>query len=268
MSAIAGSKCETPNCNKSATLQCPTCLKIGIQGSFFCGQECFKGYWKTHKIIHALASKQTLHSDILLVNGNQLICGLYFIISFLAAGTGTNANNVVNEHNPYPYFKYTGKLRPYPQTPIRKVPENIARPDYADHPQGRSVSEESFRGWLFVEPLSMIQYLSIHINFILICLGNTTIKVLNDEEIESMYVSCKLGREVLDEAAKAIDIGVTTDEIDRVVHEACIERDCYPSPMNYYNFPASCCTSVNEVICHGIPDTRPLQVTNKQTECF
>lgn len=90
--------------------------------------------------------------------------------------------------------------------------------------------------------------------------GNTTIKVLNDEEIESMRVSCKLGREVLDEAAKAIGVGVTTDEIDRVVHEACIERECYPSPLNYYKFPASCCTSVNEVICHGIPDTRPLEV--------
>lgn len=86
-----------------------------------------------------------------------------------------------------------------------------------------------------------------------------------------MRVSTKLGREVLDEAAKAIAVGVTTDEIDRVVHEACIERDCYPSPMNYYNFPASCCTSVNEVICHGIPDTRPLQVGYKQhqppTQC-
>lgn len=91
--------------------------------------------------------------------------------------------------------------------------------------------------------------------------GNTTIKVLNDEEIESMRVSCKLGREVLDEAAKAIAVGVTTDEVDRVVHEACIERECYPSPLNYYKFPASCCTSVNEVICHGIPDTRPLEVT-------
>lgn len=91
-----------------------------------------------------------------------------------------------------------------------------------------------------------------------------------------MRVSCKLGREVLDEAAKVCDVGITTDEIDRVVHEACIERECYPSPLNYYEFPASCCTSVNEVrkflpfffilvfwflqvICHGIPDTRPLK---------
>lgn len=51
----------------------------------------------------------------------------------------------------------------------------------------------------------------------------------------------------MDEAARVCDVGVTTDEIDRVVHEACIERDCYPSPLNYYEFPKSCCTSVNEV---------------------
>lgn len=54
-------------------------------------------------------------------------------------------------------------------------------------------------------------------------------------------------------------MGVTTEEIDRVVHEHIIDSDAYPSPLNYYNFPRSCCTSVNEVICHGIPDTRPLQ---------
>jgi len=54
-------------------------------------------------------------------------------------------------------------------------------------------------------------------------------------------------------------VGVTTDEVDRVVHEACIERDCYPSPLGYYKFPKSCCTSVNEVICHGIPDMRQLE---------
>lgn len=41
--------------------------------------------------------------------------------------------------------------------------------------------------------------------------------------------------------------------------KACTARNCYPSPLNYYNFPKSCCTSVNEVICHGIPDRRLLQ---------
>lgn len=114
------------------------------------------------------------------------------------------------------------------------MPEHIERPDYADHPQGRAASEEAMR-------------------------GNTSIKVLDDEEIEAMRVAGRLGRECLDEAAKAVEVGVTTDELDRLVHEAAIERDCYPSPLNYYNFPKSCCTSVNEVICHGIPDLRPLK---------
>ena len=73
-----------------------------------------------------------------------------------------------------------------------------------------------------------------------------------------MLFTLVVNHQVLDEGAAAIGVGVTTDEIDRVVHEACMERDCYPSPLNYYTFPKSCCTSVNEVICHGIPDARPL----------
>jgi methionyl aminopeptidase len=60
-------------------------------------------------------------------------------------------------------------------------------------------------------------------------------------------------------AGKALRVGVTSDEIDRVVHAACLERECYPSPLNYYHFPKSVCVSVNEVICHGIPDSRAFE---------
>lgn len=49
--------CESMGCKNVANLQCPTCIKLGIQGSFFCSQECFKSNWKSHKIIHSLASK-------------------------------------------------------------------------------------------------------------------------------------------------------------------------------------------------------------------
>ncbi|SPP81281.1 blast:Methionine aminopeptidase 1 [Drosophila guanche] len=149
----------------------------------------------------------------------------------LGGAQNTAAEN--GAYNPWPQFKFTGKLRPFEQTPKRAVPLSIQRPDYADHVEGRSLSEEALRG--------------------------TTIKVLDDEEIEAMRVAGRLGRECLDEGAKAVEVGVTTDELDRLVHEAAIERDCYPSPLNYYNFPKSCCTSVNEVICHGIPDKRPLE---------
>eukprot|EP00957_Ditylum_brightwellii_P056460 4279403-Ditylum_brightwellii.AAC.1 len=74
-----------------------------------------------------------------------------------------------------------------------------------------------------------------------------------------MRASGRLAREVLDLAGRAVRPGVTTDEIDNIVHGATIKAGAYPSPLNYHNFPKSCCTSLNEVICHGIPDDRELQ---------
>ena len=59
--------------------------------------------------------------------------------------------------------------------------------------------------------------------------------------------------------AAAIEPGVTTDDLDAVAHEAYIARGGYPSPLGYKGFPKSVCTSVNEVICHGIPDDRKLR---------
>uniref|UniRef100_G3NPM6 Methionine aminopeptidase n=1 Tax=Gasterosteus aculeatus aculeatus TaxID=481459 RepID=G3NPM6_GASAC len=137
--------------------------------------------------------------------------------------------------DPWPGYRYTGKLHPhYPLTPMRLVPSDIQRPDYADHPRGISESEQFLK-------------------------GTSQIKILCPEDIEGMRVVCNLAREVLDLAAELVKVGVTTEEIDHAVHLACIARNCYPSPLNYYNFPKSCCTSVNEVICHGIPDRRPLE---------
>ncbi|HEX5616535.1 MAG TPA: type I methionyl aminopeptidase [Acidimicrobiia bacterium] len=65
--------------------------------------------------------------------------------------------------------------------------------------------------------------------------------------------------EVLTEVGAAVAPGVTTDELDRICHEACIARGGYPSPLDYKGFPKSLCTSVNEIICHGIPDDRALR---------
>jgi methionyl aminopeptidase len=65
--------------------------------------------------------------------------------------------------------------------------------------------------------------------------------------------------------------GITTDEIDNIVHEETLKRGAYPSPLNYHGFPKSCCTSVNEVICHGIPDDRKLEegdIINLDITCY
>lgn len=79
------------------------------------------------------------------------------------------------------------------------------------------------------------------------------------DEIPKMRVAGRLAAEVLIEVGNAVRPGVTTDELDRVGHEATLARDSYPSPLNYRGFPKSLCTSVNEVICHGIPDSTVLR---------
>uniref|UniRef100_A0A3B5A0Q7 Methionine aminopeptidase n=1 Tax=Stegastes partitus TaxID=144197 RepID=A0A3B5A0Q7_9TELE len=182
-STEARRECETEGCSKDAKLQCPTCIKLGIQGSYFCSQECFKGSWASHKLLHKKAKEDK--------NQNE------------------SKNCVERDINTDPWsgYRYTGKLRPhYPLTPMRPVPGDIQRPDYADHPRGNQVS------FLWKCIFSSSYWLSIH--------------------LESVTFFFKT---------------------------ACTARNCYPSPLNYYNFPKSCCTSVNEVICHGIPDRRPLQ---------
>ncbi|ONM05217.1 Methionine aminopeptidase 1A [Zea mays] len=120
-------------------------------------------------------------------------------------------------------------LRPHPISKMRVVPDEIEKPDWA------------LDGIPKIEPDSDLQ---------------KRVEIKTPDLIERMRVTCRIAREVLDAAARVIKPGITTDEIDRVVHEETIARGGYPSPLNYYFFPKSCCTSVNEVICHGIPDAR------------
>ena len=68
----------------------------------------------------------------------------------------------------------------------------------------------------------------------------------------------QMAAEVLLLAGKLVAPGVTTDSIDAQVHEEIVRRGAYPSPLNYRGYPKSVCTSINEVICHGIPDSRAL----------
>ncbi len=78
------------------------------------------------------------------------------------------------------------------------------------------------------------------------------------DEVERMRRAGHAAAEILLEVGAQVAPGVTTDQLDQVAHEATLERGGYPSPLNYRGYPKSVCTSVNEVICHGIPDSRPL----------
>ncbi len=116
-------------------------------------------------------------------------------------------------------------IRPGELSPVRSVPAEIGRPPYAE--TGDPLEHD--------EP-----------------------PVQPPEVIEAMRRAGRAAAEVLQETGAAVRPGITTDELDRICHEACIARGGYPSPLNYKGFPKSLCTSVNEVICHGIPDSRGL----------
>ncbi|WP_058234072.1 type I methionyl aminopeptidase [Devriesea agamarum] len=104
----------------------------------------------------------------------------------------------------------------------RSVPQNIARPEYVGKDEAVSDSGPY---------------------------------VQDTETIEAMRTAGKIAALALAEAGKAAAPGVSTDEIDRVVHEVLCDHGAYPSTLGYLHFPKSCCTSLNEVICHGIPDS-------------
>ncbi|KAI8122893.1 mitochondrial, Methionine aminopeptidase 1D [Lucilia cuprina] len=84
-------------------------------------------------------------------------------------------------------------------------------------------------------------------------------EIKTELQIKKMRESCRLAADILKSCQEIIKVGVTTDEIDRFVHEKIILAKAYPSPLRYAGFPKSICTSVNNVACHGIPDDRPLQ---------
>lgn len=111
-------------------------------------------------------------------------------------------------------------------SPRRSVPSSITRPEYVDKP-----APARFEG-------SDVQSL---------------------DTIEAMRVAGRIAAGALAEVGKAIKPGVTTDELDRIGHEYLIEHGAYPSTLGYRGFPKSLCSSLNEVICHGIPDSTELR---------
>ncbi|QKT07070.1 type I methionyl aminopeptidase [Gordonia sp. X0973] len=113
-------------------------------------------------------------------------------------------------------------LAPGVVSPRRAVPDHIVRPEYV----GRTTAKEGAEPW-----------------------------VQTPDIIERVRVAGKIAANALAVAGAAVEPGVTTDELDGIVHDYLVAHDAYPSTLGYKGYPKSCCTSVNEVICHGIPDS-------------
>jgi methionyl aminopeptidase len=117
-------------------------------------------------------------------------------------------------------------LAPGAISPRRPVPAHIPRPEYVDRPR-----PERYTGS----------------------------EVKDAATIEKMRAAARLAAQALQLVGSHVAPGVTTDELDRIGHEFLCDHGAYPSTLGYKGFPKSLCTSVNEVICHGIPDDRPIE---------
>jgi methionyl aminopeptidase len=87
----------------------------------------------------------------------------------------------------------------------------------------------------------------------------SSVEIKSPKEIESLRRACRLAAETLLEVGPIIRPGISTDDINRFVHEDTIRRGARPAPLNYHGFPKSVCTSINEVVCHGIPGSQRLK---------
>ncbi len=111
-------------------------------------------------------------------------------------------------------------------SPRRAVPAHIARPEYVDQPAPQRFTGE---------------------------------EVKDAETIAKMRVAGRLAAQARELVGSHVVPGVTTDELDRIGHEFLCDHGAYPSTLGYRGFPKSLCASVNEVICHGIPDARVVE---------
>ncbi|WP_193559730.1 type I methionyl aminopeptidase [Tsukamurella asaccharolytica] len=117
-------------------------------------------------------------------------------------------------------------LVPGTVSPRLAVPAKIVRPEYVD----KKTANEGKEPW-----------------------------VQTPETIEKMRLASRIAADALQAAGAAVAPGVTTDHLDRVAHEYMLDHGAYPSTLGYRGFPKSCCTSLNEVICHGIPDSTVIE---------
>ena len=125
-----------------------------------------------------------------------------------------------------PRDSQTGFLTPGVISKPLSVPSAIARPEYVGKP-------------------SPAEFTGSHIK--------------SADQVEKIRAAGKIAAEAIALVGVNAKAGVTTDELDKLAHEYMVSQGAYPSTLGYRGFPKSCCTSINEVICHGIPDDTVLQ---------
>ncbi|CBZ50698.1 putative methionine aminopeptidase [Neospora caninum Liverpool] len=170
-------------------------------------------------------------------------------------------------------------INPGHVSPQRQVAPGVVKPHYAEEDEGRAKAK---REAMLNEELQLRRREDAAMKASLSRFQPVAEREMEwvkpPTEIEGVRRACEVTAEVLQVAVDFVKdfcatsaAALTTEDIDRVVHEAAMKRGAYPSPLRYSNFPKSVCTSTNEIVCHGIPDDRPLQrgsICSIDVSCF
>lgn len=141
-------------------------------------------------------------------------------------------------------FRFVGRQKKGIMSPKYYLPKYVERPNY--HRTGTPVPvpyegerkmNSNAKGTESLHPYSNIK---------------------SEDEIETISSNCLFARELMDDVSHIICEGITTNDIDIYILNKCINNGYYPSPLNYHLFPKSSCISINEILCHGIPDNNVL----------
>lgn len=187
--------------NEAGSLQCPTCLKIGKE-STFCSQDCFKRSWVGYPVP---SLRYMLERVSMLVAYSKLARAQSSPQSWYSSPTSLLVHSKADLllasggtlHNPFPSFKFTGSLRPvYPLSPRRPIPAHITKPPWSED------GDPKYKMF-----------------------GRNKLTILDKAGQDAMRKVCRLSREVLDIIGREVKPGVTTDYLDEICHNACIERN-------------------------------------------
>lgn len=151
-------------------------------------------------------------------------------------------------------------------SPMRTVPSHIVLPPYAVG-NGNSTHAVTVQRLILVVSISLCFTLAFAVILLFMAGGSDATRIQGDledpikspEDIALMREACALASAARAYGGSLCKVGTTTEEIDKKVHEFIVAHNAYPSPLNYGGFPKSCCSSVNQVVVHGIPDARPLE---------
>ncbi|EUR73283.1 hypothetical protein PFBG_01996 [Plasmodium falciparum 7G8] len=203
-----------------------------------------------HRYIDNLKTRKIIHPSIRIRNLDK---------KFMKCKESYNKlYSHLKENDLFENFSYVGRQKKGILSPTYRLPKYIERPNY--HKTGIPIyvpyDKEKKNNKTNSDHNNKYDHYNCNYDY------NYYDNIKSDKDIQIIKENCKFARELMDDVSYIICEGITTNDIDIYILNKCINNGFYPSPLNYHNFPKSSCISINEILCHGIPDNNLLYLND------